>query len=74
MKLDELLVESLGKESMWTVFKCAWHELTGEYDDPGKVVFTSDSEAKAKAERKKLQDAEKGTAIYKASYDYVKPV
>jgi hypothetical protein len=74
MTLDELLAESLGKESLWAVFKCAWHEQTGSYDDPGKVVFTSDSESKAKAERKKLQDAEKGSSIYKAVYDYVKPV
>lgn len=73
MKLFEIMTESLGKESKWAVFKCKWTERTGEYDDPGKVVFTSDSEDKAKAERKKLQDAEKGTSIYKAVYDYVKP-
>lgn len=74
MKLFEILNESLGKESMWAVYKCKWHEQTGEYDDPGKVVFTTESEDKAKSERKKLQDAETGTSIYKAVYDYVKPV
>lgn len=74
MKLTEVLNESLGKESMWAVFKCKWQEQIGEYEDPGKVVFTSDSESKAKAERKNLQEAEKGTAIYKLVYDYVKPI
>ena len=73
MKLIEVLKESLEKESLWAVFKCKWHEQIGEYDDPGKVVATSNSEKEAKAQRKRLQDAEKGTAIYKVVYDYVKP-
>lgn len=74
MKLIELLSESLGKESLWNVTKCKWIELIGEYEDPGKVVFTCDSQDKAVKERNRLQQAESGTTIYKSSYDYVKPV
>lgn len=73
MNLIDILSEGLGKSPLFTITKYKWNSF-GEYETEGKIVFTSILKSEALKQRKKLQDTDKSSALYKLDFDYVKPI